>query len=50
MTQIELSLQQAQEIARRFYDDIGAYVENHRAEFEAFLMKEGLFEQEGVNN
>ena len=50
MVQVEMSIQQAQEIARNIYADIDAYVESHRAEYEAFLMKEGLFEQEGVNN
>ena len=50
MTQVELALKQAQEIARNIYADIDAYVESHRAEYEAFLMEERLFEQEGVNN
>ena len=50
MTQVKLSLQQAQQIARSIYTDIDAYVESHRAEYEAFLMEERLFEQEGVNN
>ena len=50
MAQVELSYQQAQEIARYIYTDIEAYVEMHRAEYEAFLMKEGPFEQKGVKN
>ena len=50
MSQVELSNQQAQEIARCIYADIDSYVEGHWAEYEAFLTKEGLFEQEGVKN
>lgn len=50
MAQMELSIQQAREIAKSIYTDIDAYIENHREEYEAFLKQEGLFEKEGGNN
>ena len=50
MIQVEMSIQQAQEIAKSIYADIEAYIDSHRAEYEAFLKQEGLFEQEGGNN
>ena len=50
MIQVEMSIQQAQEIAKSIYADIDTYIENHQAEYEAFLKQEWLFEQEGGNN
>lgn len=50
MMQVEMSIQQAKEIAKSIYTDIDAYIESHRAEYEAFLTQEGLFEQEGGDN
>lgn len=50
MNQVEISIHQAQEIAKSIYADIDAYIESHRAEYEAFLKQEGLFEQEGGKN
>ncbi len=40
MVQVELSYQQAREIARNIYADIDAYIEQHYWEFEAFLRSE----------
>ncbi len=50
MIQVEMSIQQAREIAKSIYADIDAYIENHRAEYEAFLKQKGVFEQEGGEN
>ena len=50
MIQVEMSIQQAQEIAKSIYADIDAYIESHQVEYETFLKQEELFEQEGGNN
>lgn len=50
MEKINMSQKQATQFAAAIFADIEAYIENHRAEYEAFLKEEGLFEQEGGEN
>lgn len=50
MIQVQMSIQQAQEIAKSIYAGIDAYIKSHQAEYEAFLKQEGLFEQKGGEN
>lgn len=44
---VKISQSQAKALAQAIFADIEAYIESHRAEYEAFLKEEGLFEQEG---
>lgn len=50
MKAVNISQEQAKEFARTIFSDIHAYIESHRAEYEAFLKEESLFEQEGGEN
>lgn len=40
LEELIISKEQAQEIARTIYADIGDYIKNHREEFELFLAQE----------
>jgi len=50
MKQVYVNQKQTAEFAAAICCDIEAYIESHRAEYEAFLKEEGLDEQEGGEN
>lgn len=49
MEMFEISQQQAKELAKAFANDIEAFVESHKAEFEIYLKNE-TEEKENENN
>ena len=43
---LAISKEQAQEIARTIYADIGDYIKNHREEFELFLAQKNTTKED----